>query len=48
MWKRNWQRILKELDIEKNNDLMALLFGRVFFNFIKDGDYYGFTNNFSD
>ena len=25
-----WKRILKELDIEINNDLMALLFGGVF------------------
>lgn len=30
MWKRNWQRILKELDIEINNDLMTLPFGGVF------------------
>lgn len=25
MWKRNWQRILKELDIEINNDFGVFL-----------------------
>lgn len=31
-----------------NNDFMTLLFGGVFFNCIKDGDNYGFTNSFAN
>ncbi len=44
-----FRTIIQRKKIKKlNNDLMALLFGRVFFYYIKDGDYYGFANNFSN
>lgn len=31
-----------------NNDFMTLLFGGVFFNCVKDGDTYSFTNGFAN